>query len=128
ATDPLTTAAWVAGGAALSLLGRGLLTGELRSPSGHLPGLVAYGLETAVAFALMFLALARIGASRTSVVMTLEALFAVVLGAAVLGETLTAGQVVGGAAILAATAVIALTRVGLGEPPGARAEAALPTT
>ena len=115
ATDPLTTAAWVAGGAALSLLGRGLLTGELHSPSGQLPALVAYGLETAVAFALMFVALGRLGAGRTSVVMTLEAFFAVVLGAALLGEHLAVGQVVGGMAILAATAVIALTRAERGE-------------
>ena len=126
-TDPLTTAAWVAGGAALSLFGRGLLTGELRSPAGHVPALVAYGLETAVAFALMFLALGRLGATRTSVVMTLEAFFAVALGAAVLGERLAVGQVVGGAGILAATAVIALSRVELGERGGARAEV-VPTT
>jgi drug/metabolite transporter (DMT)-like permease len=127
ATDALTTAAWVAGGAAVSLLGRGLLTGELRSPAGHVPALLAYGLETAVAFALMFVALARLGASRTAVVMTLEAFFAVVLGAAVLGEHLSAGQVVGGAAILAATAVIALTRVELGRTGTGRART-VPTT
>ena len=126
-TDPLTTAAWVAGGAALSLLGRGLVTGELHSPAGHVPALLAYGLETAVAFALMFVALARLGASRTAVVMTLEAFFAVVLGAALLGERLAVGQVVGGAAILAATAVIALARAELGERGDARPEA-VPTT
>jgi drug/metabolite transporter (DMT)-like permease len=63
----------------------------------------------------MFVALARLGAGRTSVVMTLEAFFAVVLGAALLGEHLAVGQVVGGMAILAATAVIALTRAERGE-------------
>ncbi|MBA3653703.1 MAG: EamA family transporter, partial [Actinobacteria bacterium] len=69
-TDSLTTAAWVAAGASLSLLGRGLVTGTLQSPAGHLPQLLGNGLASGTAFALMFMALRRIGPRRTAIVMT----------------------------------------------------------
>jgi hypothetical protein len=48
--------------------------------------------------------------------MTLEAVCTVVLAASVLGESLTAGQALGGACVLAATVVVAGTRA-----PAARA-------
>jgi drug/metabolite transporter (DMT)-like permease len=60
-----------------------------------------------VAFGLTFAALARIGASHTAVVMTLEAASTVVIAAAVLGEGVTLTQGFGGLLILAAAAVIA---------------------
>ena len=63
-------------------------------------------MATAVAFACMFAGLSRLGASRTAVVMTLEAFVAVTLAAAFLGESLVAAQVVGGAAIVAAAVVV----------------------
>lgn len=109
-TDSLTTAAWVALGAALALTTLGLAGGSLRAPGSAWWLLVLDGLATASAFCLLFAALRRLGATRTSVVMTLEALSAVVLGAAVLGEHLGPAQIVGGAAILAAAAAISLSR------------------
>jgi drug/metabolite transporter (DMT)-like permease len=109
-TDALVSGAWVALGAALSLGTQGLVTGGLRNPGGDWWLMVANGLATAVAFALLFAALKRLGASRTAVVMTLEALSAVVLGAVILGEPVTIVQVLGGAGILAATVVIATSK------------------
>ncbi|MGH8932472.1 MAG: EamA family transporter [Egibacteraceae bacterium] len=108
--DPMVTAAWVAAGASASSLTRGALTGELVSPAGHWHVLVIYGVFTAAAFTLMFAAMARIGAGRTSVVMTLEALSAAVLAGLFLAEPLTPEQGLGGAAVLAAAVMVALTR------------------
>jgi drug/metabolite transporter (DMT)-like permease len=108
-TDGLTTAAWVATGAGLSLLTRAVLLGDLQSPGSHLPVMVLNGLATAAAFSLMFAALRRLGPSPTAVVMTLEAVSAIVLSAIFLDETLGALQLVGGAAILVATVLVGLT-------------------
>lgn len=109
-TESLTVAAWVSAGASLSMLARGVLTGTLQSPTGHLPELLANGLASGAAFALMFAALRQIGPRRTSIVMTLEALFAIVLAAAFLDETIGPLQMVGGAAILAGTLLTAAER------------------
>ena len=109
-TDALTNGAWVAAGAAISLLTQGAVTGGLRAPGSSWWLLGLNGLATAAAFALMFAALKRLGPSLTAVVMTLEALSAVVLGALLLHERVIAIQVVGGAAILTATVLIATAK------------------
>jgi drug/metabolite transporter (DMT)-like permease len=106
-TDSLTTGAWVAAGASASFLMRGALTGTLRAPGPHLGALVLDGVATASAFVLLFAALRQLGPTRTSVVMTLEALFAIVLAAVFLGEGMRPLQLAGGAAILAATVLMA---------------------
>ena len=106
-TDAMTAACWVAAGAAAASLMRGAVGGTLQVPSGHLLQIVGYGAVTAAAFALTFAALARIGASHTAVVSTLEAASTVVLAGIVLGEGITSAQAFGGAAILAAAAIIA---------------------
>ncbi len=106
-TDAMTTACWVAAGAAGSSALRGLVGGTLAFPNGHLLQIAAYGVMTAAAFGLTFAALARIGASHTAVVMTLEAASTVPLAAIVLGEGITLIQALGGLAILAAGVVIA---------------------
>ena len=109
-TDPMVNGAWVAAGAALSLATQGAVTGGLRAPGDDLGLLLLNGVATAAAFSLMFAALGRLGASRTAVVMTLEALSAVVLGALVLGEVIGPVQLVGGAAVLVATVLISRTK------------------
>jgi drug/metabolite transporter (DMT)-like permease len=106
-TDAMTAACWVAIGAAAASLARGLLGGTLAVPTGHALALTGYGISTAAAFGLTFAALARIGASHTAVVMTLEACSAVVLAAIFLHEAISPAQALGGAAILAAAGVIA---------------------
>jgi len=108
-TDALTTGAWVAVGASASLLTRAALLHGIHVRPGHWPELIAYGAATAAAFTLMFAALRRIGSSRTAVVMTLEAVFAIVLAAIFLHERISAAQAVGGVAILAAAVIIGLT-------------------
>ncbi len=110
--DAMTTAAVVAAGAALGSVARGALTHTLQGPGDHWTLLIAYGLFTAAAFTLMFAALGRLGARRTSVVMTLEAVFAVGLAMLLLGEPLTPGQAIGGACVLAATTLVARIRAG----------------
>ena len=104
--DAMATAALVAAGAALGSAGQGALTGGLSSPGGRWMLLLAYGVFTAAAFSLMFAALARLGARHTSIVMTLEALFAVGLAALALGESLGFWQASGGAALLVATGLV----------------------
>jgi drug/metabolite transporter (DMT)-like permease len=116
--DAMATAALVAAGAAVGSAGQGALTGGLGSPAGRWALLLAYGLFTAAAFTLLFAALARLGARRTSVVMTLEAVFAVALATLLLGEPLGAWQALGGACVLAATVLVARIR-----PAPARAHA-----
>ena len=105
-SDPMRAAMWLAGGASVSSLARGTITAELVNPVDDAVGLLVYGAFTAAAFALTFAALRRIGAARTAVVMTLEAVTAVVLGALFLDEAIGAAQIVGGGAVLIAAAVI----------------------
>jgi drug/metabolite transporter (DMT)-like permease len=108
-TDSMTAACWVAAGAAVASLMRGVVGGTLHIPSGHLVQIVGYGAVTAAAFALTFAALGRIGASHTAVVMTLEAAATVMLAGLVLGEGVSPSQALGGVAILTAAAIIALS-------------------
>lgn len=102
----MVKAAGVAAGAAVASLAQGALTHGLVWPGGRWLLLVAYGVFTAAAFTLMFAALARLGARHTSIVMTLEAVFAVGLAALLLGEPLGLWQALGGAALLAATGLV----------------------
>ena len=108
-SDSMTAACWVAIGASASSLLRGAVTSSLTDPRGHLGQLALYGVATALAFWLIFAALARIGTARTAVVSTLEAFSAIVLAAAFLGERVTVAQMAGGAAVLAAAGIIAAT-------------------
>ena len=108
-TDALTTAAWVAVGASVSLLAGALVRGAVRMPSGYWWDMAGYALATAVAFTCMFAALRRLGSSRTAVIMTLEAVFGIVLAAVFLGESIGPLQVVGGLAVLGGAAMIALS-------------------
>jgi drug/metabolite transporter (DMT)-like permease len=109
-TDALVTGAWVALGAAVAMTSEGAALGTLRSPGGSWWLMVACGLATASAFSLLFAALKRLGASRTAVVMTLEAVSAVALGALLLGERIGLRQALGGAAILIATVWISTAK------------------
>ena len=109
-TDSLTTAGWVAAGAGLSLLARAVFTGDVQAPGDDLLPMLANGGATAVAFTCMFAALRRLGPGPTAIVLTLEAVFAVVLAGIFLDEALRSLQLVGGVAILAATAIVALRR------------------
>lgn len=106
-TDSATAAAWLAITTGLAQLTWGLLTQSLEDPSGHWNALLGLGLARAAAFAFMFAALRRLGPANTSVALTFEALFAILLAAAFISEPVEPLQAVGGIAILAAAVLIA---------------------
>lgn len=107
-TDSIVRAAWVSTGAGVGMLIRGLATGGFDSIAGHWPRLIAIGLANAAAFGFLFAALPRIGATRTAVVLNVEPIAAVILGALFLAETLTPWQLAGGALVVIAAIVVAL--------------------
>lgn len=109
-TDPMVNGAWVALGAAASLATQGAVSGGLRAPGDNTWLMLVNGVATASAFAFLFAALGKLGASRTAVVMTLEALSSVVLAAVLLGETIGGIQLAGGAAVLVAAVLISRTK------------------
>jgi drug/metabolite transporter (DMT)-like permease len=103
-TDAAVGAAWVSGtaGLVLAAVAVATLAGPTTwPPAGRLPQLLVYGAANAAAFGLVFVALGRIGATRTAVVLTFEVVASVVLAAAFLGERLAAVQAAGGAAVVA---------------------------
>ncbi|MBV8162114.1 MAG: DMT family transporter [Acidimicrobiia bacterium] len=108
-TDSLRIAAGTAVGASASLLTFAAAAGQVRVPGDRWWQLLVYGAATASAFAFMFAALRRLGSQRTSVLLTLEAVFAIVLAAAFLHESLGAVQAAGGAGVLAGAVIISLT-------------------
>jgi drug/metabolite transporter (DMT)-like permease len=110
-TDSITIGAWVAVGAAASLLTFAAANRQIEVPAGRWAELLTYGAATAAAFAFMFAALRSLGSQRTSVILTLEAVFAIVLAAIFLGEGLGVVQALGGAGVLAGAVIISLTPV-----------------
>lgn len=105
-SDPVSSAAWVALGAAASFVTLAVVGPGYGDVPGHVPALLGVGTANAVAFGLTFAALARLGASRASVVLTLEAVFTVLLSTVVLDESLAFLQLVGAAAVLVAAATV----------------------
>ncbi len=109
-TDSITAATWTALGASLGTSTFGLARGDLHTPSAHtLAVLGANGVATATAFTLFFVVLDRIGATRTAIVMALEAVTGIVLSAIFLGESVRPVVALGGAAVLAGAVIAALT-------------------
>lgn len=108
-TDSLTAATWTAIGASTGVLAIGSVRGELQRPSaGALAALVGNGAATAIAFALFFVVLGRIGPTRTAIVMAMEAVSGVVLAAIFLDESVKPIVAAGGVAVLAGAVVAAL--------------------
>lgn len=101
----MVAACWLAVGAAISSVGRGLAFEGIEDPAGRWV-LLGYGVATAAAFWLTFAAMSRIGAGRTAVVMTLEAVTAAGIAAVVLGEQVGPLRVVGGVGVLLAAALV----------------------
>ncbi|MBV8981395.1 MAG: DMT family transporter [Acidimicrobiia bacterium] len=108
-TDSMRIAAGTAVGASCSLLTFALVRGEFHVPADRWWQLLIYGAATASAFVFMFAALRQLGSQRTSVLLTLEAVFAIVLASLILDEGLSTTQAVGGAAVLVAAVIISLT-------------------
>jgi drug/metabolite transporter (DMT)-like permease len=108
-------------GAAGGVTALGVGQQALHVPSGRaLLAIAATATATAIAFTLFFVVLARLGPSRTAIVMALEVVFGVVLSAIFLGEGLRPLVLVGGVAILAGAVLAAVSQ------PAERQEAAPP--
>ena len=109
-TDALTVAVWTALGASVGTTAIGVAAGNLRAPStaGATAALFGNGVATAAAFTLFFVALGRMGATRTAIVMALEAVFGVVLTAVFLGESVKPVVALGGGVVLAGAVFAAL--------------------
>lgn len=107
--DARTLTAYVMPAAAGAFLAYGTATGSLQVPAtGYEWGVVLAiaVVATAIPVFTFFAGLARIGASRAAVVSTFEPAVTVLLGAALLDESVTVATVVGGAAILAAVVLV----------------------
>lgn len=107
--EPGVLTAHVVPAAAASFLAVGTATGRLTLPT--LPAawavLVAIAVvATAVPILAFFAGLSRVGAGRASVLSTFEPVVTVALGAAALGEPVTATTVVGGGLVLAGVVVL----------------------
>jgi drug/metabolite transporter (DMT)-like permease len=111
-TGPLTTAAWLAGGASLANLTFALVFRAWAMPAGADAGLRVLGMGafTAGAFVCMIASLQRIGAVRNAIIGVLEPLTVALLAALLLDEPLTISIVVGGTLILSAAVVATLAR------------------
>ena len=101
-TAPSVRAFWTAAGASVFAIGRGLSGEGLSLPAHDLAAVLAAGAATASAFGLMFVALARLGPTRAAVVLNVEAVAAVILGAISLGERIGPVAMVGAAVVTAA--------------------------
>jgi drug/metabolite transporter (DMT)-like permease len=117
ASPPAVVGAHVALGAGACILAVGALTGALDASRGDVPLLLLNGAATAVAFALLYAALANLAAGAAAVVMTLEAFVTVGLAALLLDERIRPPQLAGGAVVMVAAVVVALgTRTPVVDP------------
>jgi len=110
--DPLAASAYVSSGAACSFLaaavlvgGRGLLGA---TPSAYAAGVAMAVVGTALAIATFLAGMARVGSAWASIASSFEPVFTVALGAAVLGDRLGPGKVVGGVAVVAGAVLLPL--------------------
>jgi drug/metabolite transporter (DMT)-like permease len=106
-SDPMATGAWVALGASASFTVRAVVGAGYASTAGHWPILLGNGLANALAFGMMFAALGMLGPARASVVLTLEAVFTVILSFVILHESLSPIQMIGAFGVLAAAVTVA---------------------
>ncbi len=99
--------------AALTFLLHGVITGTTQIPATPEQWGVAVGIAlfaTAIPILTFFAAVTDIGASRTSIVSTLEPVFTVFLGAILLQESLTLVSIVGGTAVLSGVFLVQYER------------------
>ncbi len=106
-SDAIVTGAWVALGASMSFTIRALIGPGYETVHGHWSMLMGNGLANAVAFGAMFAALGLLGPARAAVVLTLEAVFAVILSTTLLNESISVLQLVGAIGVLAAAVTVA---------------------
>ncbi len=112
ATNPMTSAMWVSGGASAGLFVSSFATGQWAPPSGGDAWwpILGMGLASAGAFVALLAGLQHLGPVRTSIVAATEPLAAAVLGSVFLDETVTVGLVLGGALILTGAVIASIAR------------------
>ena len=101
--DPQTLTAHVLPGGAVTYLFVGAVTGQLAVPATTNEWSIVLGIavfSTAVPILTFFYGLRIVGASRASIVSTVEPVATVILGAALLGEPVTSATVFGGVLVL----------------------------
>jgi drug/metabolite transporter (DMT)-like permease len=109
-SSALVVSAWVSAGVATSTLLMSVVTGTQGTvTSGAWLWLGISGVTTGVATALMYVALAHLGAPTTSVILSMQVVVAVAGSDLFLGEPITAGQLAGGMGILTAVWLAAWT-------------------
>lgn len=108
-TDPLAATLVVMAAAALGNGGLAM-AGDSPLPSG-LSAWLAIGaialFSTVIAIAAFLVGIKHIGPAQASIISTLEPVITICLGVALLGESVSAGQLVGGAMVLAAVVMLA---------------------
>jgi drug/metabolite transporter (DMT)-like permease len=110
--DPLAASAYVSSGAACSFLAAAVVVGG-RGLAGATPAAYAAAVAmavvgTALAIATFLAGMARVGSAWASIASSFEPVFTVALGAAVLGDRLGPGKVVGGLAVVAGAVLLPL--------------------
>jgi drug/metabolite transporter (DMT)-like permease len=109
-SHPMVTAAWVAGGVAVSMATVGTALSGYSLPADAIGRLVLASLATAAATTCVYAALLRLGAGPTAVFMALQALVALLLAGVILGEPVTVAQVFGGFALIVGAALASSAR------------------
>ena len=109
-SNPMVTAAWVAGGVGVSMGTGGVALAGFSLPGAAVGRLLLAGAATAAATTCVYAALRRLGAGPTAVFMALQSLVALVLAAVTLGEPMTPAQVFGGVALVAGATLAATAR------------------
>jgi drug/metabolite transporter (DMT)-like permease len=111
-TDPMTSAAWVSGSAALGLTLFSVVTGDAVAPSGfdEWGPILWMALVTAGAFVCLLAGLRRLGPVRSSIIASLEPAAGAILSVVFLHEPYTALMIMGGGLILLGAAAAALAR------------------
>jgi drug/metabolite transporter (DMT)-like permease len=107
--DPYAGAVWTAAGASAALLAATAVTGS-SMPLRATPELIALGLATALAYVLLYRALALIGSARVAIAMMVEPVATVVLAAVVLDEAITLRLALGATLVVGALLVLATRR------------------
>jgi drug/metabolite transporter (DMT)-like permease len=111
-TDPMTSAAWVSGSAALGLTVFSVVTGDAAAPNGidEWGPILWMALVTAGAFVCLLAGLRRLGPVRSSIIASLEPAAGAILAVVFLHEPYTALMILGGGLILLGAAAAALAR------------------
>ncbi|MCW2958555.1 MAG: family transporter [Solirubrobacterales bacterium] len=119
--DPITFGALLCTGAGLTLAVGGAATGRLDPAGLGDPTVLAdvilmATVSTVLAVTAFFAGMRRIGASGASIIAGIEPFFTVLLAAALLGETLTPTQVLGGLVVLSAVFLVRTPKGGVSLP------------